>query len=77
MRLVMISTDEVNATIARLKIIANNTESTEERAMATMLMNNIQQLVEQFIQLQKSPQWSEVVKQFEPIPVEETEKDPE
>lgn len=73
----MISTDEVNATIARLKIIANNTESTEERAMATMLMNNIQQLVEQFIQLQKSPQWSEVVKQFEPIPVEETEKDPE
>jgi len=73
----MISTDEVNATIARLKIIANNTESTEERAMATLLMNNIQQLVEQFIQLQKSPQWSEVVKQFEPIPVEETEKDPE
>lgn len=73
----MISTDEVNATIARLKIIANNTESTEERAMATLLMNNIQQLVEQFIQLQKSPQWSEVVKQFELIPVEETEKDPE
>lgn len=60
----MICLDEVKATIARLKIIHDNSEDQDEQVLSQILFMNINQMLSQFEQLKNSPQWEEIKKQY-------------
>lgn len=57
----MIATDEIKATINRLNLIANNTESAEEKIMANLLVANLDELMKQAVLIASSPQFKQQV----------------
>jgi hypothetical protein len=59
----MIATDEIKATINRLNLLANNTESAEEKIMANLLVANLGELMKQAILIAGSPQFKQQVEQ--------------
>lgn len=59
----MIATDEIKATINRLNLLANNTESAEEKIMANLLAANLGELMKQAVLIAGSPQFKQQVEQ--------------
>lgn len=59
----MIVTDEIKATINRLNLLANNTESVEEKIMANLLVVNLGELMKQAVLIAGSPQFKQQVEQ--------------
>lgn len=59
----MIATDEIKATINRLNLLANNTESAEEKIMANLLVANLSELMKQAVLIAGSPQFKQQVEQ--------------
>lgn len=57
----MIATDEIKATINRLNLLANNTESAEEKIMANLLVVNLGELMKQAVLIAGSPQFKQQV----------------
>ena len=57
----MIATDEIKATINRLNLLANNTESAEEKIMANLLVANLGELMKQVVLIAGSPQFKQQV----------------
>lgn len=57
----MIATDEIKATINRLNLLANNTESAEEKIMANLLVANLGELMKQAVLIANSPQFKQQV----------------
>lgn len=57
----MIATDEIKATINRLNLLANNTESAEEKIMANLLVANLGELMKQAVLIASSPQFKQQV----------------
>lgn len=57
----MIATDEIKATINRLNLLANNTESVEEKLMANLLAANLGELMKQAVLITGSPQFKQQV----------------
>ena len=57
----MIATDEIKATINRLNLLANNTESAEEKIMANLLVANLGELIKQAVLIAGSPQFKQQV----------------
>ena len=57
----MIVTDEIKATINRLNLLANNTESAEEKIMANLLAANLGELMKQAVLIAGSPQFKQQV----------------
>ena len=57
----MIATDEIKATINRLNLLANNTESAEEKIMANLLVANLGELMKQAVLIADSPQFKQQV----------------
>jgi hypothetical protein len=57
----MIATDEIKATINRLNLLANNTESAEEKIMANLLVANLGELMKQAVLIAGSPQFKQQV----------------
>ena len=57
----MIATDEIKATINRLNLLANNTESAEEKIMANLLAANLGELMKQAVLIAGSPQFKQQV----------------
>lgn len=57
----MIATDEIKATINRLNLLANNTESAEEKIMANLLAANLGELMKQTVLIAGSPQFKQQV----------------
>ena len=57
----MIATDEIKATINRLNLLANNTESVEEKIMANLLVANLGELMKQAVLIAGSPQFKQQV----------------
>lgn len=57
----MIATDEIKATINRLNLLANNTESVEEKLMANLLVANLGELMKQAVLIANSPQFKQQV----------------
>ncbi len=57
----MIATDEIKATINRLNLLANNTESAEEKIMANLLVANLSELMKQAVLIAGSPQFKQQV----------------
>lgn len=57
----MIATDEIKATINRLNLLANNTESAEEKIMANLLVANLGELMKQAVFIAGSPQFKQQV----------------
>lgn len=59
----MIATDEIKATINRLNLLVNNTESAEEKIMANLLVANLGELMKQAVLIAGSPQFKQQVEQ--------------
>lgn len=59
----MIAIDEINATANRLKVLADNTESVEEKIMANFLCTNLIEIATQANLISKSPQFKQQVEQ--------------
>lgn len=57
----MIASDEIKATINRLNLLANNTESAEEKIMANLLVANLGELMKQAVLIAGSPQFKQQV----------------
>ena len=57
----MIATDEIKSTINRLNLLANNTESAEEKIMANLLAANLGELMKQAVLIAGSPQFKQQV----------------
>ena len=57
----MIATDEIKTTINRLNLLANNTESAEEKIMANLLVANLGELMKQAVLIAGSPQFKQQV----------------
>lgn len=57
----MIATDEIKATINRLNLLANNTESAEEKIMANLIVANLGELMKQAVLIAGSPQFKQQV----------------
>ena len=57
----MIATDEIKSTINRLNLLANNTESAEEKIMANLLVVNLGELMKQAVLIAGSPQFKQQV----------------
>ncbi len=57
----MIAIDEIKATINRLNLLANNTESAEEKIMANLLVANLGELMKQAVLIAGSPQFKQQV----------------
>lgn len=57
----MIASDEIKATINRLNLLANNTESVEEKIMANFLVANLGELMKQAVLIAGSPQFKQQV----------------
>lgn len=57
----MIATDEIKATINRLNLLVNNTESAEEKIMANLLVANLGELMKQAVLIAGSPQFKQQV----------------
>ena len=57
----MIATDEIKATINRLNLLTNNTESVEEKLMANLLVANLGELMKQAVLIANSPQFKQQV----------------
>ena len=57
----MIAIDELKATVRRLEVLHNNTESAEEKIISNILMGNLLELAKQAEMLSKSPQFQSQV----------------
>lgn len=59
----MIAIDEIKATANRLKVLADNIESVEEKVMANFLCTNLIEIAAQANLISKSPQFKQQVEQ--------------
>jgi hypothetical protein len=59
----MIAIDEIKATANRLKVLADNTKSVEEKVMANFLCTNLIEIAAQANLISKSPQFKQQVEQ--------------
>lgn len=57
----MIAIDEIKATINRLNLLANNTESAEEKIIANLLVANLGELMKQVVLFAGSSQFKQQV----------------